>query len=674
MAYGSNVKEILYGGDYNPEQWTEEVWQEDMRMMKKAHINIVTLNVFSWASLQPNEDTYCFQRLDRIMELVRENGLKVCMATATGAHPAWMARRHPDILRTGADGLKRTFGGRHNSCPNSPTYRMYAPRLASELAKRYKDYDNIVAWHVSNEFGGECHCENCEKAFREWLKEKYGTIEELNRCFYTEFWGHTFYDWEEIVLPNLKSEHFIHGDAGERTMFQGISLDYRRFMSDSILDCFRLEYDAIKKDMPDIPITTNLMGFFKDLDYQKWAREMDFVSWDSYPEPQDSPAAVAMRHDLMRGIKGQQSFVLMEQTPSVTNWHHYNKLKRPGDMRLLSLQAAAHGADAIQFFQIRRGRGACEKYHGAVIDHAGRDDTRVFLEVEALGKELMDLKDAFLEGRTPSETAIVFDWDNWWAVEYSAGPSVLMKYLDAVQDYYTAAFEQNVPVDIISVEDDLSPYKVVIAPLLYMTKAGYANKVNQYVDGGGTFITTYFSGIVDEHDLVFEGGYPGELRDVLGIWVEENDALPQGESNSFTYDGVKYPATMLCDLMHLEDAQEVSEYEKDFYRGTPVLTRNHYGNGTAYYVGTRSDAEFYRHFLRNVFQEAGVMPVMDTPDDVEAAVRVNEKGSTLFLLNHGKESKTVVLDRDCRSLCDGKEYKRGERLELEGKEVVILRN
>ena len=472
----------------------------------------------------------------------------------------------------------------------------------------------------------------------------------------------------------MKSEHFIHGDAGERTMFQGISLDYRRFMSDSILDCFRLEYDAIKKEMPDIPITTNLMGFFKDLDYQKWAREMDFVSWDSYPEPQDSPAAVAMRHDLMRGIKGQQSFVLMEQTPSVTNWHHYNKLKRPGDMRLLSLQAAAHGADAIQFFQIRRGRGACEKYHGAVIDHAGRDDTRVFLEVEALGKELMDLKDAFLEGRTPSETAIVFDWDNWWAVEYSAGPSVLMKYLDAVQDYYTAAFEQNVPVDIISVEDDLSPYKVVIAPLLYMTKAGYANKVNQYVDGGGTFITTYFSGIVDEHDLVFEGGYPGELRDVLGIWVEENDALPQGESNSFTYDGVKYPATMLCDLMHLEDAQEVSEYEKDFYRGTPVLTRNHYGNGTAYYVGTRSDAEFYRHFLRNVFQEAGVMPVMDTPDDVEAAVRVNEKGSTLFLLNHGKESKTVVLDRDCRSLCDGKEYKRGDRLELEGKEVVILRN
>ena len=284
------------------------------------------------------------------------------------------------------------------------------------------------------------------------------------------------------------------------------------------------------------------------------------------------------------------------------------------------------------------------------------------------------MKDEFLEGRTPSKTAIVFDWDNWWALEYSAGPSVLMKYLDAVKDYYTAAFEQNVPVDIISVEDDMSPYKVVIAPLLYMTKTGYAQKVNQYVDQGGTFITTYFSGIVDEHDLVIEGGYPGELRNVLGIWVEENDALPEGESNSFVYDGVKYPATMLCDLMHLEGAQEISRYEEDFYRGTPVLTRNHYGSGTAYYVGTRSNEEFYLHFLKNVFQEAGVEPVMNTPKGVEAAVRVNEKGRTLFLLNHGKESSTVVLDRDCWNLVDGKVYRNGDCLELKKKGVVILRS
>ena len=668
MGYGKNVKEIYYGGDYNPEQWPEDVWQEDMRMFKKAHINQVTLNVFSWAALQPDEETYSFEKLDRIMELVRENGLKVCMATSTGAHPAWMAKRHPDILRTEFNGMKRKFGGRHNSCPNSPTYRMYAPRLAGELAKRYKDYENIVAWHISNEFGGECYCENCEKAFQEWLKKKYGTIEEMNRSFNSSFWGHTFYDWDEVVLPNLLSEHFEEN----RTMFQGISLDYRRFNSDSMLECFQLEYDAIRREMPDIPITTNLMGFYKPLDYQKWAKKMDFISWDSYPAPGDSPAAIAIRHDLMRGIKEQNSFVLMEQTPSVTNWLPYNRLKRPGEMRLLSYQAAAHGADAIQFFQLRRSVGACEKYHGAVIDHAGRDDTRVFLEVEKLGEELQLLGDAFLEGRTPAETAIVFDWDNWWSLEYSAGPSVLMKYLDAVQDYYTDLFEKNIPVDIIGVDDEISKYKIVIAPLLYMTKKGYAEKLETFVKAGGTFITTYFSGIVDEHDLVI-GAYPGELKELLGIWVEEQDALPEGEQNAFVYGGEKYSADILCDLLHLEGAEGLSFYEKDFYQGMPAVTRNRYGKGNAYYVATRSIPEFYQHFMADVLREAEVDAILDTPHNVEATVRENGKGRTLFLLNHNTFGVEVVLEQECEDLLSGAIYKAGNALEIEDKGVRILK-
>ncbi len=667
MAYGKNVKEIYYGGDYNPEQWPEEVWAEDMRLFKKAHINLVTLNVFSWAALQPDEETYSFDKLDKIMEMVKENGLKVCMATSTGAHPAWMAKRHPDILRTEFNGMKRKFGGRHNSCPNSPTYRKYAPRLAKELAKRYKDYDNIVAWHVSNEYGGECYCENCEKAFHKWLKNKYGTVEEMNRSFNTSFWGHTFYDWDEVPVPNLLSEHF---DV-DRTMFQGISLDYRRFNSDSIMECYKLEYEEIQKEMPGVPITTNLMGFYKPLDYQKWAEEMDFISWDSYPQPTDSPAVVALNHDLMRGIKGQQSFVLMEQTPSVTNWHPYNRLKRPGEMALLSYQAAAHGADAIQFFQLRRSIGACEKYHGAVIDHAGSEEARVYREVAKLGEELHRLGDAFLEGRTPAETAIVFDWDNWWAVEYSAGPSIRMKYLDAVRDYYSAAFEQNVPVDIISVKDDLSPYKVVIAPLLYMTKAGDAEKITAYVEQGGTFITTYFSGIVDEHDLVI-GAYPGKLRKVLGIWVEEQDALPEGEQNHFVYEGVTYPAEILCDMLHTEGAESLSRYEQDFYRGMPALTKNCFGKGTAYYVATRSNPAFYEKFLKDVFSASGVGAIMETPGGVETSARDNERGRTLFLLNHNADRAKVTLEKDCEDLLSGNRYGAGETLEIEGRGVFVL--
>ena len=672
MGYGKNIKQVLYGGDYNPEQWPEEVWAEDMRMMKEAHINIVTLNVFSWAALQPDEDTYNFEKLDRIMEYVRENELKVCLATSTGAHPAWMARKHPDILRTDMNGIKRKFGGRHNSCPNSPTYRKYAPKLAEEIAKRYKDYDNIVAWHISNEFGGECYCENCEKAFRKWLKKEYGTIEAMNKSFNTDFWGHTFYDWEDVVLPDNRTEHF-NAFGIDRTMFQGISLDYRRFNSDSILECYELEYNAVKKITPDIPVTTNLMGFYKPLDYQKWAKKMDFISWDNYPAPDDEPAAVAMNHDLMRGIHDQDSFVLMEQTPSVTNWQPYNRLKRPGEMRLLSYQAAAHGADAIQFFQIRRTVGACEKYHGAVIDHAGRDDTRVFREVKELGAELENLGDTFLEGRTPSEVAILFDWDNWWAVEYSAGPSIRMKYLDAVKDYYTAAFEQNVPVDIIGVDDDISNYKVVIAPLLYMTKTGYDEKIREYVKNGGTFITTYFSGIVNEHDLVIPGGYPGKLRDILGIWVEEQDALPEGERNRFFYNNAEYPAEMLCDIMHLEDAKSVSLYEEDFYRGTPVITKNQFGKGTAWYIGTRSNKAFYHKLLTGIFRENGIKGVMQTPEGVEATVRENTNRKFIFLLNHSNEEKDIPMGDNYVEVITGRGIKVGESLRLGGKDVAILK-
>ena len=301
------LDKIAYGGDYNPEQWPKEVWLEDMEMLKDAGIDIVTLNVFSWASLQPNESTYDFKRLDEIMELVKANGMKVCLATSTAVHPAWMAKKYPDILRVGFDGRKRKFGDRHNSCPNSPTYRKYSVALAEKLAEHYKDYDNIVAWHISNEFGGECYCENCEKAFRVWLQKKYKVIDEVNKVWNTAFWGHTFYDWDEIVAPNLNSEHFEY----DRTTFQGISLDYRRFMSDSILECYVSEQDAVKNILPDAAVTTNLMGFYKPLDYFKWAKEMDFVSWDNYPANEDSYAKIAMAHDLMRGIKNGEPFALM---------------------------------------------------------------------------------------------------------------------------------------------------------------------------------------------------------------------------------------------------------------------------------------------------------------------------------------------------------------------------
>lgn len=449
MFQDSRINKVLYGGDYNPEQWPEEIWEEDMRLFKLAGIDEVTLNVFSWAALQPSEDTYNFEKLDKIMDLVEANGLKVFLATSTAAHPAWMAKRHPDILRTEFSGMKRKFGSRHNSCQNSPTYQKYSVLLAKKLAERYGERECVIGWHICNEYGGECYCENCEKQFRVWLKKKYGTIEEVNKAWNTSFWGHTFYDWDEIVLPNMLSEHF----EPDRTTFQGISLDYRRFNSEGMLKCYQAEAAVIRSVVPDAKITTNLMGFYKPLDYQMWAKSMDFISWDNYPANEDPYSRIAMNHDLMRGIKGGQPFVLMEQTPSVTNWLAYNALKRPGVMRLWSYQAMAHGADAVLFFQMRRSIGACEKYHGAVIDHVGTENTRVFREISQLGKELQQLGDKTLGARSRAKAAILVDWDNWWAIEYSAGPSRDLKYLDEVFLYYRALEEQNYAVDIIGVEE-----------------------------------------------------------------------------------------------------------------------------------------------------------------------------------------------------------------------------
>lgn len=663
-----NHNKIAYGGDYNPEQWDEATWAEDMRLFKLAHIDTVTLNVFSWAALQPGEDTYDFSKLDKIMAMVHANGLKVVLATSTAAHPAWMARKYPEILRTEADGRKRKFGSRHNSCPNSPVYRKFSVRLAEKLSERYGHYDNIIAWHISNEYGGECYCENCEKAFRNWLKERYGTIEAVNQAWDTAFWSHTFYDWDEIVAPDYRSEHW----GNERTTFQGISLDYRRFNSDSILDCFRLEYEAVKKHTPDIPVTTNLMEFYKPLDYQKWAKFMDFISWDSYPSPDYTPAQMALNHELMRGLKDGKPFVLMEQTPSVTNWQPFNSLKRPGVMRLWSWQAVAHGSDSVMFFQMRRSIGACEKYHGAIIDHAGHENTRVFREAAALGAELEKTGGRLLGTREKADVGILFDWDNWWSVEYSAGPSVLLKYRDEVQNYYTALHDQNIPADIIALDADFDKYKVILAPVLYMVKPGVDEKLRQFVGRGGTLVTTFFSGYVDEHDLVTVGGYPGKLRDILGIWVEESDALPADAANHFIWEGEQHEARILCDLLHCESAQPLAVYEEDFYAGMPVLTRNGFGQGRAYYVAARSDEAFYRKLVKRICQDQGIRPLIDTPDGVEATLRAGEEKRYLFLLNHTKTAQTVISNGAYYDILHDTQVQPGEEILLPGVDVRIL--
>lgn len=624
---------IWYGGDYNPDQWTEDIWIDDMKYIKKAGMSVVTLPVFSWAKLQPDENKYDFSWLHTIIDLIWENGLYVCLATSTAVQPAWMSNRFPDVLPVTSNGTKRTHGSRVNFCPNSPTYRKYSTKLAERLALEFGDHPALAVWHVGNEYGTWCWCDTCAEEFRVWVKKRYGTITKVNEKLNLSFWGHTIYDWKDIIPPSKQN--------GDDRNFQGLSLDYARFMSESSLACYRSEADILRKITPAIKVTTNLMGTFKALDYFSWAKHMDIISWDNYPTIDTLPFEIALKHDLMRGLKNGKSFMLMEQTPSQQNWQNYNSLKRPGVMALQSWQAVAHGADTVMFFQLRRSKGGCEKLHGALIEHCGHDNTRVFKECQDLGEQLRKCGSLFLDAETDSEVAFVFDWENWWALDLSVGPSIDIDYIALIKKYYRVFYEARIPVDFIHPSNDLSKYKIVVAPLLYMAKKEFTDAVEKLVASGKTFITTYFSGLVDENDLIITGGYPGRLRKLLGIFVEEIDALPKSKRNTITISNPwrkiagEYSCESLFEILHLEGAEMIASYSREFYRGHPAVTMNNFGNGKAYYIATDAEQNFLNDMIGSIIQEMSLIKhPFTTVSNVEITSRRKNDVTYYFLLNY----------------------------------------
>ena len=626
----STFSRILYGGDYNPNQWPKEIWEKDMEYFKDARINSATINVFSWAKIQPSEEEYYFDELDEIVEMLSKENYDIVLATSTGAMPAWLYKKYPEVARTDYEGRHHKFGQRHNACPNSPVFQKYAKALAEQLAKRYGDNKHVTCWHISNEYGGECYCENCEKAFRVWLKNKYKTIEALNKAWNLEFWGHTVYEWDEIVLPNALGDGM---ENGKDTAFAGLSVDYRRFMSESMLNNYKMERDVIRQYDKETPITTNLMGTYKLLDYFKWAKEMDIVSWDNYPAYNTPWSLTAMTHDLMRGLK-DAPFMLMEQTPSQQNWQPYNSLKKTGQMRAQSLQTVAHGADTIQFFQLRRSVGGCEKFHGAVIGHVGTNDTRVFREVKQLGEELERLGTSTLGSANKADVGIVFDWDNYWALEYTSGPTEDLTYVEQIHQYYKYFYDKNIGVNMIPFDADFSKYKVVVAPVLYMVKEGMKEALTEFVKNGGVLITTFMSGLVDQSDNVYLGGYPGPLKEMAGLWVEEIDALAPEIMNKVTFaDGTEVPCNLLCDVMHLEGAECLATYAEDFYAGTPAVTKNQFGKGYTYYIGTNMNGDGIAKVLDMAVAQADVSSVIQEETELEVTCRKADNCTYYFVLN-----------------------------------------
>ncbi|URJ48249.2 beta-galactosidase [Paenibacillus polymyxa] len=646
------VPRMLHGADYNPEQWQNypDVLAEDIRLMKLAKCNVMSVGIFSWVSLEPEEGVFTFDWLDRILDSFAENGIYAFLATPSGARPAWMSQKYPEVLRVEANRVRNLHGFRHNHCSTSPVYREKVRIMNTKLAERYANHPAVIGWHISNEFGGDCHCNYCQEAFRAWVEEKYGTLDKLNHAWWTTFWSHTITDWSQVESPAPHGETQVHA----------LNLDWRRFVTDQTADFIKHEIVPLKAANPAIPVTTNLMEFFEGLNYWKFADLLDVISWDSYPtwhdrEGDDSrqAAKVAMMHDIIRSIKGGKPWMLMESTPSLTNWQDVSKLKRPGMHLLSSLQAVAHGSDTVQYFQWRKSRGSSEKLHGAVVDHVGHEHTRVFGDVTHVGNALEKLEEV-IGTSVPAEAAVIFDWENRWGINDSQGPrNKGVKYEETAEAHYLALWEQGVPVDVIHMDADFSKYKLLVAPMLYMVRSGVGERIQKFVENGGVFVATYWSGIVDEHDLCFLGGFPGPLRKTLGIWSEEIDGLHDHDRNHILpFEGNEldlqgeYEAVELCDLIHTEGAEVLAVYGSDFYAGRPALTVNRLGQGKAYYIASRNIGLFHSHFYRSLIDDAGIIKALNVklPHGVNTAIRTDGVHDYIFILNFTHEPQKITLD------------------------------
>jgi beta-galactosidase len=616
---------IAYGGDYNPEQWPREVWEEDVALMREAGVNLVSVGIFSWALLEPSEGRFEMGWLDDVLDLLHRNDIAIDLATATASPPPWLSHRYPETLPMTSDGRRLWPGGRQAWCPSSPVFREKALALVEQMAGRYGGHPGLVLWHVSNELGchnAHCYCDVSAAAFRRWLRQRYGDVDTLNEAWGTAFWSQRYGDWEEVLPPRV-APTFPNPTQ---------QLDFRRFSSDELLAYYEAEKEILRRHTPEIPVTTNFMvAGFKEMDYHSWAPAMDVVSNDHYlrGEGADAHIELSFGADVTRGLAGGAPWLLMEHSTSAVNWQPRNLAKLPGQMLRNSLQHVARGADGVCFFQWRSSRAGAEKFHSGLVPHAGTD-TKIWREVVRLGQALDALGE--IRGTTvAADAALLFDYEAWWACELDSHPSADVTYLDQAHRYYRALWAAGVTVDVVHPDAELDGFPLVVVPTLYLVSDAAADRLGEYVRNGGTVLVTYFSGIVDESDHIRLGGYPGAFRDVLGVRTEEFFPLRRSETVALD-DGTT--ADVWAELLHLDGAEAVTSYADGPLPGVPAVTRNSYGDGTAWYAACRLDAEGVRRLVDRLLADSGVAPTRPPRPGVELVRRTGDGRSYLFVLNH----------------------------------------
>lgn len=666
--YVTRYPHFLHGGDYNPDQWLSypQVLADDPIFMQKAHCNAMSLGIFAWATLEPEEGVYCFDEMDKIVENLTSHGIRLVMATPSAARPRWLAEKYPEVRLVNKRGVRESFNTRHNFCPSSPIYREKVRAINREIAKRYGD--RVILWHISNELAGHfphtCYCERCRQGFRDWLKGKYnGDLAALNHAWWAGFWSHQVTDWAQIDPPM---------DNGEPdNIMTGLHLDWMNYTTHLFADFLQMEADALREFTPHVPVTANLMGLPMTLDYDQLAKSMDVVSWDSYPQwhaPNHDFVAVltAFNHDYFRALK-RKPFLLMESTPSNTNWQAISKLKRPGMHKLSSLQVIAHGGDSVQYFQWRKGRGGSEKFHGAVIDHDMKAEGRVFEDVREVGLTLERI-DEVCGTSVKAEVAVVMDHRSAWALQNASGFQNADKgYFGTCVKHYTRFWEKGVNVDVIGANAPLDGYKLLVCPMLYSLDEQAIENIRAFVEAGGTVVGTYATGYANDTDLCYLGGFPGgALKEVFGLVANEIDTLYYEERNGVTMDGVSYPVQDYCELITPTTATVLGTYDRDFYAGKPAVLKNTYGKGTAVYVGARDDGELMKAVYAALLQTLEI-PTYDLPE----LVTVHSRENYLFVENYNAEPHTVTVGGEYTDLETGERLQ--DTVSVDGYGIRILR-